>query len=64
MSTSAFTSPKWVALERQTVLFRDPTNAGRGFIAVLIGDCVVQGASRNSLTSTGGNGLKKVTPHC
>src|ERR1700731_4420070 len=29
----------WVALERSTVLFRDPTNAGRRFIPLLLTDC-------------------------
>ncbi len=30
---------EWVALERSTVLFRDPTNKGRRFIPLLLGDC-------------------------
>jgi hypothetical protein len=29
----------WVALERSTVLFRDPTNADRRFVPVLLADC-------------------------
>ena len=29
----------WVALERSTVLFRDPSNAGRRFIPLLLADC-------------------------
>src|SRR5258708_23609908 len=29
----------WVALERSTVLFRDPTNEGRRFVPVLLADC-------------------------
>ncbi len=29
----------WVALERSTVLFRDPGNKGRRFVPVLLGDC-------------------------
>ena len=29
----------WVTLERSTVLFRDPSNAGRRFIPLLLGDC-------------------------
>ncbi len=29
----------WVMLERSTVLFRDPTNAGRRFIPLLLADC-------------------------
>lgn len=30
---------EWVKLERSTVLFRDPTNKGRRFIPLLLGDC-------------------------
>jgi WD40 repeat protein len=30
---------EWVALERSTVLFRDPSNAGRRFIPLLLADC-------------------------
>jgi WD40 repeat protein len=30
---------EWVTLERATVLFRDPTNAGRRFIPLLLADC-------------------------
>ncbi|MBN1928470.1 MAG: TIR domain-containing protein [Chlorobiaceae bacterium] len=30
---------EWVALERSTVLFRDPTNAGRRFVPLLLADC-------------------------
>ena len=29
----------WVALERSTVLFRDPTNVGRRFVPLLLDDC-------------------------
>lgn len=29
----------WVALERSTVLFRDPSNAGRRFVPLLLADC-------------------------
>lgn len=29
----------WVALERSTVIHRDPTNAGRRFIPLLLADC-------------------------
>jgi WD40 repeat protein len=29
----------WVALERSTVLFRDPTNVGRRFVPLLLADC-------------------------
>jgi small GTP-binding protein len=29
----------WVGLERSTVLFRDPSNAGRRFIPLLLADC-------------------------
>lgn len=31
----------WVALERSTVLFRDPSNKGRRFIPLLLDDCVL-----------------------
>ena len=37
MTDNAFGSD-WVSLERQTVLFRDPTNANRRFIPILLGD--------------------------
>jgi WD40 repeat protein len=30
---------EWVTLERSTVLFRDPTNAGRRFIPLVLADC-------------------------
>lgn len=30
---------EWVALERSTVLFRDPANAGRRFVPLLLEDC-------------------------
>ena len=30
---------EWVALERSTVLFRDPTNKGRRFVPLLLSDC-------------------------
>src|SRR4051794_15790556 len=36
----------WVALERSTVLFRDPTNAGRRFIPLLLADCELPDALR------------------
>ncbi|MDD1739729.1 MAG: toll/interleukin-1 receptor domain-containing protein, partial [Methanothrix sp.] len=29
----------WVALERSTVLFRDPSNAGRRFVPLLLAEC-------------------------
>lgn len=29
----------WVALERSTVIFRDPSNAGRRFVPLLLADC-------------------------
>ncbi len=38
LSSNALNSD-WVALERSTVLFRDPTNSGRRFIPLLIQDC-------------------------
>jgi WD40 repeat protein len=37
---------EWVALERSTVLFRDPTNAGRRFIPLLLADCDLPDALR------------------
>jgi len=37
---------EWVALERSTVLFRDPTNAGRRFIPLLLADCNLPDALR------------------
>lgn len=36
----------WVALERSTVLFRDPTNAGRRFVPLLLADCELPDALR------------------
>lgn len=38
MSPNAFGSD-WVGLERSTVLFRDPSNADRRFIPLLLADC-------------------------
>lgn len=37
---------EWVALERSTVLFRDPSNAGRRFIPLLLADCDLPDALR------------------
>ncbi len=31
----------WVAMERSTVLFRDPSNAGRRFVPLLLADCTL-----------------------
>lgn len=31
----------WVALERSTAVHRDPANAGRRFIPLLLGDCAL-----------------------
>jgi WD40 repeat protein len=39
-------SSDWVALERGTVLFRDPTNAGRRFVPLLLADCELPDALR------------------
>jgi WD40 repeat protein len=36
----------WVTLERSTVLFRDPANAGRRFIPLLLADCDLPDALR------------------
>ena len=40
MSPATFGS-NWVSLERSTVLFRDPTNARRRFVPLLLADCEV-----------------------
>jgi len=40
LSPSALGS-EWVTLERNTVLFRDPTNAGRRFVPLLLADCAL-----------------------
>ncbi len=45
LSETALTSD-WVKLERSTVLFRDPTNAKRRFIPLLIDDCELPDALR------------------
>jgi hypothetical protein len=45
MSANAFSSD-WVMLERQTALFRDPTNALRRFIPVRLDDCEIQDTLR------------------
>ena len=45
MSPAAFDSD-WVGLERETVLFRDPTNRGRRFIPVLLADCDIPATLR------------------
>ena len=44
--SSAALGSEWVALERSTVLFRDPTNADRRFIPLLLADCQVPDALR------------------
>jgi hypothetical protein len=36
----------WVALERSTAVHRDPANAGRRFIPLLLGDCDLPGTLR------------------
>ena len=38
----------WVTLERSTVLFRDPANAGRRFIPLLLADCKLPDTLRRS----------------
>ena len=45
MSPAAFDSD-WVGLERETVLFRDPTNRDRRFIPVLLADCDIPATLR------------------
>ncbi|HEV7507823.1 MAG TPA: TIR domain-containing protein [Thermoanaerobaculia bacterium] len=37
---------EWVALERSTVIFRDPSNANRRFIPLLLADCELPDALR------------------
>lgn len=37
---------EWVALERSTVLFRDPTNQGRRFVPLLLADCTLPDTRR------------------
>jgi GTPase SAR1 family protein len=37
--SSAALGSDWVTLERSTVLFRDPTNAGRRFVPLMLADC-------------------------
>src|SRR6185312_3834858 len=44
--SSAALGSEWVALERSTVLFRDPSNAGRLFIPLLLADCELPDALR------------------
>jgi TIR domain len=39
---------EWVTLERSTVLFRDPTNAGRRFIPLLLADCEIPDDARGA----------------
>ena len=38
LSPAALVS-EWVTLERNTVLFRDPTNTGRRFVPLLLEEC-------------------------
>ena len=45
MSAATFDSD-WVALERSTVLFRDPANRDRRFIPLLLADCEIPDAIR------------------
>jgi WD40 repeat protein/GTPase SAR1 family protein len=45
MSPAALGS-EWVTLERSTVLFRDPSNAARRFIPLLLADCELPDALR------------------
>jgi len=44
--SSAALGSEWMTLERSTVLFRDPTNAGRRFIPLLLADCELPDALR------------------
>ncbi len=45
LSPSALGS-SWVTLERDTALFRDPTNVGRRFVPLLLADCTLPDALR------------------
>ncbi len=40
-SSPAALASGWVALERSTAVHRDPANAGRRFIPLLLGDCAL-----------------------
>jgi SAM-dependent methyltransferase len=44
--SAAALGSQWVTLERSTVLFRDPTNAGRRFIPLLLSECELPDALR------------------
>jgi tetratricopeptide (TPR) repeat protein len=44
--SAAALGSEWVGLERSTVLFRDPSNAGRRFIPLLLADCDLPDALR------------------
>ena len=45
----------WVALERSTAVHRDPANAGRRFIPLLLGDCVLSDTLWNDTYDLGKN---------
>ena len=40
-SSPAALASGWVALERSTAVHRDPANAGRRFLPLLLGDCAL-----------------------
>jgi len=44
----------WVALERSTAVHRDPANAGRRFIPLLLGECALPDKRREENSSTQG----------
>lgn len=49
---------QWVKLERSTVLFRDPSNAGRRFIPLLLGACELPDGQRDNFKAIA-RGLEK-----
>jgi hypothetical protein len=59
---------KWVTLERNTVLFRDPTNTARRFIPVLLADCDVPDTIRHykyvDYRDEGGAALQRLILAC
>ncbi len=46
-SSPAALASGWVALERSTAVHRDPANAGRRFIPLLLGDCALPDTLRH-----------------
>ncbi len=54
----------WVGLERSTVLFRDPSNAGRRFIPLLLEHAICRTPCGGTVMSTTGRGLRRHSRHC